>query len=99
LDYVNFTKTLVIINGDDPDQVAWFSHSDYSKDIKTMLLLTDGSYYDLTKKLERPVFYATGDIIRQFQLEAVPSIVHQKGKYMEVEEVALPKTKTYKNHQ
>jgi len=54
-----------------------------------MLLLTGGSYYELGKKLDRPVFYANADIIHRFQLEAVPSIVFQRGKYMEVKEVAI----------
>ncbi len=89
LEYVNYEKTLVVINGDDPDQVLWFSGSNYSENIKTMLLLTGGSYYELGKKLDRPVFYSNADIIRRFQLEAVPSIVHQKGSYMEVKEVAI----------
>jgi conjugal transfer pilus assembly protein TraW len=96
LDYVNFENTLVIINGDDPDQVAWFMGSDYAGEFDSMLLLTGGSYYELGKKLERPVFYVTADIIRRFQLGAVPSIVHQKGRYMEVREVALSKIKIQK---
>ena len=89
LDYVSYEKTLVVINGDDPDQVLWFSGPNYSKNIRTMLLLTGGSYYELGKKLVRPVFYANADIIHRFQLEAVPSIVRQRGKYMEVKEVAI----------
>jgi conjugal transfer pilus assembly protein TraW len=93
LDYVNFQRTLVVINGDDASQVAWFSRSDYSMDPKTMLLLTGGSYYDLGEKLDRPVFYATADIVNRFRLEAVPSIVQQKGRYMEVKEVAVPDKK------
>lgn len=94
LDYVHYEKTLVVINGDDPGQVLWFSQSGYSKNIGTMLLLTAGSYYELGKRLERPVFYANADIIRRFQLEAVPSIVHQKGRYMEVKEIAIPNKTT-----
>jgi conjugal transfer pilus assembly protein TraW len=96
LDYINFQKTLVIINGNDPDQVAWFTGSDYAGGFDSMLLLTAGSYYELGKKLERPVFYATADMVKRFQLGAVPSIVHQKGRYMEVREVALSKTKIQK---
>jgi conjugal transfer pilus assembly protein TraW len=94
LDYVNFQRTLVVINGDDVSQVAWFSQSDYSKNLKTMLLLTGGSYYDLGEKLARPVFYVNADIVNRLQLEAVPSIVHQKGRYMEVKEVAVPDKKS-----
>ncbi|MFZ0450126.1 MAG: hypothetical protein WAL98_12865, partial [Desulfatiglandaceae bacterium] len=70
--------------------------SDYAGGFDSMLLLTGGSYYDLGKKLKRPVFYATTDMVKRFQLGAVPSIVHQKGRYMEVREVALSKTRIQK---
>lgn len=87
LDYIHFNKTIIVINGDDPDQVKWFTHSKYAGEIKTMLLLTAGSYFDLGKKLNRPVFYATTDIIHRFQLQAVPSVIRQEGRYMEVIEI------------
>ena len=94
LDYIHYDKTIIVINGDDPKQVTWFSHSDYAPKIKTMLLLTGGSYFDLGRKLKRPVFYATTDIIRRFQLEAVPSVIHQEGSYMEVEEIDIADKKS-----
>ena len=91
LAYVNFTKTLVVINGDDPSQVIWFKTSGYAKSFDTLLLITDGSYYDLSEKLNRPVFYATSRIIQRLQLQAVPSVARQAGKYMEIDEIALSK--------
>ena len=94
LDYVHFDRTVVVIDGDDPEQVTWFSQSKYASQIKTMLLLTGGSYFELQKKLERPVFYATTDIIHRFQLEAVPSVVRQHGRYMEVREIDVERKKT-----
>ena len=94
LDYIHFDRTVVVIDGDDPEQVRWFSHSKYASQINTMLLLTGGSYFAIQKKLERPVFYATTDIIRRFQLEAVPSVVRRHGRYMEVREIDLKQRKT-----
>ena len=55
----------------------------------TMILLSNGSYYDLAEKLERPVYYASTQIIKRLKLRAVPSVVRQSGKYLEVEEIAL----------
>jgi len=91
LAYVNFTKTLVVINGDDPNQVIWFLTSGYAKAFDTLLLITNGSYYDLSQKFNRPVFYATSRIIQRLQLQAVPSVARQAGKYMEIDEIALSK--------
>ena len=90
LAYVNFSKTLVIINGDDARQVDWFTGSGHAGKMETLLLITDGSYYDLAKKLNRPVFYATSRIVQRLQLRAVPSVACQSGKYMEIKEIALP---------
>ena len=89
LEYVQMPTILVVIDGDDPEQVAWFKQSRYNKDLKTMLLLVEGSYAEVAKKLDRPVFYADKRIINKFNLKAVPAIVYQDGVFMKVEEVAL----------
>lgn len=91
LAYVNFSKTLVVINGKEAAQVDWFAGSSHAKKFETLLLITDGSYYDLAQKFKRPVFYATSRIIERLQLQAVPSVARQNGKYLEVDEIALPK--------
>ena len=92
LDYVQMPTILVIINGDDTDQVKWFKESGYDKDFKTMLLLVGGSYSDLMKKLDRPVFYADQKIVDKFKLKAVPSVVRQDGVFMEVKEFQIPES-------
>ena len=91
LEYTRYMKTIVVINGDDPAQVKWFTASDYAGALNTMLLLSDGSYYDLAEKFERPVYYASSQIIKRLQVRAVPSVIRQSGKYLEVEEIALQK--------
>lgn len=89
LDYMPFRKTLVIIDGDDPDQVEWFIKSEYRSKVDVMLLLTGGGFSELAKKTNRPVFYATAPIVNRFVLQAVPSIVRQKERFMEVREVLV----------
>ena len=89
LEYVQMPTILVVIDGDEPDQVGWFKQSPYDKDIKTMLLLTKGSYAEISKELHRPVFYADKRIIDRLNLKAVPSVVYQDGLFMKVKEIAL----------
>lgn len=85
LDYVTYPGTVVVIDGSDPEQIAWFKRSRHAEGIQTRLLLCDGSHYDTAKTLGRPVFYLNGKIASRFQLEAVPSVIHQVGNKMEVE--------------
>lgn len=91
LDYISFTKTMVVIDGNDPAQVKWFATSEYKGRIDVMLLLTEGPYRTLGKKLDVPLFYADSAIIERLQLSAVPSVVRQEGKVMVVNEFAVPR--------
>ena len=90
LEYVTFTKTLVVINGNDPEQVKWFAGSEYKGRIDVTVLLTEGHYRKLGKKLDVPLFYADSTMIERLRLSAVPAVVRQEGKVMVVQEFALP---------
>lgn len=92
--YVVFPNTLVFINGAERGQVEWFKASAYSKDHTVMLLTTGGSFQELSEELKRPVFYAKRGIVERLKLVAVPSVVIQKGRNMEVKEIAITKTDT-----
>ena len=87
LDFITYPKTIIVINGNDKDQVSWFKDSDYSQQMDVTLMITEGAFGAITKKVNRAVFYATTKIINRFQLTAVPSIIKQKGQNMEVTEV------------
>ena len=91
LEYVQLSNTIVVIDGSDEKQVKWFAKSDYINDYNTTFMISDGSYYDLIKKFKRPVYFADNRIIDRLKLRAVPSIIRQKDKYMEVQEVAIKK--------
>jgi conjugal transfer pilus assembly protein TraW len=90
LDYLTYPKTMVVINGNDPEQVQWLAASEYATRLDVTLLLTEGRYGPVAKRVNRPVFYANRKIIDRFRLKAVPSIIRQKGRLIEVTEVALP---------
>lgn len=87
LDFVPFRKRLVVLNGSDKEQLAWFRQSSFAGRPDVMLLITDGSYLKLGEALSRPVFYADTRIIEKFRLKSVPSVVQQEGRMMKVEEI------------
>ncbi len=91
LDYISYPGVIVIIDGADREQVAWFKSSRWAKDHRVTLLLSNGSYYDAMRDLGRPVFYALPSVAQRLKIEAVPSVVVQKNRMMEVEEVYVKK--------
>ncbi|MGO9139698.1 MAG: hypothetical protein ACLP9S_05570 [Syntrophales bacterium] len=86
LEYLTLPNIIVFIDGSDKKQVKWFEKSPYLENINTMLILTNGSYYELGKRFKRPVYYAVRNIAARMGIERVPSVAVQKGKYMEISE-------------
>ena len=85
LDYMDYPRTLVFIDGSDKDQVQWLKSSEYVG--TAMIMVTDGVFWDVRKELNRHVYYATNQIIDRLGVKAVPSIAYQSGRYMEIKEV------------
>ena len=94
LDYVTFRRGLVILNGNDREQLRWFEESPYYENHQAMLLITDGSAYDLISQLQRPVFYLTKDIATRLRLAVVPSVVVQEQDKMRIFEFEVKPTET-----
>lgn len=90
LDYIALPITLVVLDGNSLDQLNWFIHSAYADDLRTRLIVTDGNYYDLIEKFDRPVFYLPAEMTSRLKLSAVPSVVQQQGKKMLVREFRVP---------
>ena len=89
LRYVSLSGALVVIDGSDPEQVAWFKGSPYVKNHRALLLLSGGLAAPLRDELARPVAYLTEDIARRLQLRAVPSIVVERDNQLVILEVSL----------
>ena len=89
LRYVSLSKALVVIDGSDPEQVAWFKGSPYGTNRRALLLLSGGLAAPLGDELRRPVAYLTEDIARRLQLRAVPSIVVEQDSQLVIREVSL----------
>ena len=89
LRYVSLSGALVVIDGSDPEQVAWFQGSPYVKNHRALLLLSGGLAAPLRDELARPVAYLTEDIARRLQLRAVPSVVMEQDQHLTVREVRI----------
>ena len=89
LRYVSLTGALVVIDGSDPEQVAWFKGSPYGANLRALLLLSGGLAAALRDELRRPVAYLTEDIARRLQLRAAPSVVMEHDQHLTVREVRI----------
>ena len=89
LRYVFLSGALVVIDGSDPEQVAWFKGSPYGSNRRALLLLSGGVAAALRDELRRPVAYLTEDIARRLQLRAVPSVVVERDNQLVIREVSL----------
>ena len=85
-DYITLPNVLVVINGDDKRQVEWFRDSKYFNNLSVMPLITKGDYYKLDRKFKIPVYYYTKSLQKRFKLQAVPSVIWQKGTVLYVKQ-------------
>ena len=89
LDHVPFSGGLVIIDGDDPEQVEWFRESPYARNHRARLLLAGGYAYELSRKLQRAVYYLTDGMAKRLHLTAVPAVVVREGNRLRVREIVF----------
>ena len=89
LQYVSLSGALVVIDGSDPEQVAWFKDSPYGANHRALLLLSGGLAAALRDELGRPVAYLTEDIAQRLQVQAVPSVVVERDNQLVIREVSL----------
>ncbi len=80
-----YSGIIVVINPTDEDQIEWFEKSEYAKNFRTRLIITDGAHLDVSKRLNRPIYYLNKIIANRFHIVEVPSVVQQNGYYMEVQ--------------
>ncbi len=87
LEYTLALPGIVVINGASKNEVQWLVSTGYLNKANIMLLISGGSWYDLSAKLKRNVFYLTAPVAERFRLEHTPSVVTKKNnKHMEVRE-------------
>jgi conjugal transfer pilus assembly protein TraW len=90
---VSWKKTLLFLDGDDPDQVAWaVSHG---PDPQTIWILVKGSPFRMMERQNRRIFFDQGGVLTQkFGFEHVPVRVSQKDDRILVEECVCEEGKS-----
>lgn len=77
LQHYPLSKTLLLIDASDADQLAWLKRRLTRETTTTSkVILTGGSPTELAKTLQRPVFFdQNGTLIQRFGIRAVPATV------------------------
>ena len=89
LHYAGLRGELVILDGSDSEQLAWFKASTYARDRRTILLLSGGFAAEVQEALQRPVYYLSHDMAARLGLRAVPAVISQAKNILTVREVRL----------
>jgi len=87
--YGGLDKRLIFLDARDDRQVEYAikANEKYPND---KIILTGGSWVELSKKLNKQVFYdQSGYLTRRFGIRRVPAIVSQDGLKLKIEEKAL----------
>ena len=88
LDVVSLSKHLLFFDARDPRQVARAREVIELYQGKVKPILVGGSYIDLMKAWNKPVYYDQGGVlVRKLGITAVPAIVSQEGARLRIDEV------------
>lgn len=86
LNYVGLSKTLIFFDGRDADQVSAVKKIVDTKGEKVKPILVAGSWYDISKKWGRQVYYDQGRYLAdEFSLEEVPAVIYQEKDMLRVD--------------
>jgi len=90
LEVVSLSKHLLFFDARDTGQVARARELIEHYQGKVKPILVGGSYLDLMKRWNKPVFYdQDGTLVRKFGIAAVPAIVSQEGQRLRIDEVPV----------
>jgi conjugal transfer pilus assembly protein TraW len=88
LDTVSLSKQLLFIDARDATQIARARDIMEAPEAKVKLILTAGSYLDLTRRFKRAVFYdQQGRLTTKLGIEHVPALVTQEGRRLRIDEI------------
>lgn len=94
LDTITMSKSLVFFDGRDQDQVQAVERIIKVHGKKVTPILVNGTWLELTRKWKRQVYFdQDGYLISRFGIKAVPAVVRQKGKVLEVSETPVEELK------
>lgn len=85
LKHISLSHSLIFIDGDDEQQVAWASQKK-----KVKIILVSGSPFGLMEAWNRPIFFdQEGRLTSKLGIRQVPAVVSQEGLKLKISEVVL----------
>jgi len=85
-DYHYLAKPIIIIDGDDEEQVEWVMN----RVDEFLLVLVNGSPAEMKNKLKREVYFdQMGLLSKRFDLKQVPAVISQKDKFLQINEIKI----------
>ena len=92
LDTVPLRQRLVFLDGDDPALIAWARAKTTALNAK--LILVSGSPFALMKAEQRRFYFdQSGTLTTKFGVRAVPAVIEQAGRVLQVSEIVIPRAK------
>ena len=89
-DYVQLSERLLFFDARDAAQLAHAARLIDGFEGRVKPILVGGSFVDLTRRWQRPVYYDQGGaLVRRLGIQQVPALVSQDGKRLRIEELAL----------
>lgn len=90
LDSVGLRTELIFLDGDDPEQLAWaLGRMEPAK-----LILVKGAPLELMRARQRRFYFDQGGkLVAHFAIRAVPALVRQRERQLEVSEIAISPAK------
>ena len=89
LDAVTMRTPLLLVDGDDREQVDWALAQADASIWGAKLILVNGAPFELEQEIQQPVYFdQRGLITGKFGVTSVPAKISQEGRMLRVEEVA-----------
>lgn len=89
-DYMMLPFRYIVINAEREEELEWLESSEAMKNIVShRVVLADGIWHKVSKRLNRPIFYMDVGFQNTFQITKTPSIISQVGNVIEIEEVSV----------
>lgn len=95
----HFSKTLVFLDGDDPQQIQWAKHyqaAQGEKQLNIKWILTGGEPETVHHQLDSRIYFdQQGNLSRALTIKRVPSVVKQEGSAWQVSEIDVSHFPTF----
>lgn len=92
LNHMFWPRKLVVVDASDPAQIQWLKQSGLLRDMKTTIVISDGSFIESASEFKRRVFYLDKFLANRFKLEFTPCVAVQNKDKLRVVEFAIDDT-------